>query len=66
MAAHRITMSFLMDIESKEEAHAIITGAMGESLEFLSVMETAEPRSERKPKTKSPWLKALVKQLTGK
>ena len=66
MATYRVTLSFLMDAESKEEAHTIITGAMGERLEFLSMMETADPRSERKRKSESPWLKELVKQLTGK
>ena len=66
MATYRVTMTFLMDSKSKEEPHAIITAGLGESLEFLSVMETAEPKSERKRKSASPWLKELVKQLTGK
>ena len=66
MATYRVTMTFRMDSESKEEGHAIIVGAMGERLEFLSMMETADPRSERKRKSESPWLKELVKQLTGK
>ncbi len=64
MAQYRVTMSFLMEATSKEAVHALITGALGERQEFLSVMEVGQPASDRQPET--GWLAELLRQLTGK
>lgn len=66
MTTYRVTMSFLMEADSKEVISATMNAELGERLEFLSVMEQHQPRSDRKPKADSGWMKTLVKQLTGK
>lgn len=64
MATYRVTMSFLMEADSKEELVAEVTGELGERLEFLSALEQGGTKSEKK--SESRWLRAVVKQLTGK
>jgi hypothetical protein len=59
-------MSFLMDAESKEVISATLNAELGERLEFLSVMEQYQQRSDRTPTADSRWMQTLVKQLTGK
>jgi hypothetical protein len=66
MPTYRVTMSFLMDADSKEKINARVNAALGERLEFLSVMEHPQPPADRKPKPEAGWLEILVKQLTGK
>ena len=64
MPKYRVTMSFLMEADSKEELVAEVTGELGERLEFLSALEQGGTKSDKK--SESRWLRAVVKQLTGK
>jgi hypothetical protein len=59
MPKYKVTKVFLVEAVSKQEAVAKVTTDPGELLEFVSVSEQAQP------KTDAGWTKTLAKQLTG-
>jgi hypothetical protein len=64
MAKYRVTMTLVTEAESKERLHALVAGALGESLEFFSALALTEPSDD--PVAPTGWTRELLRQLTGK
>lgn len=60
MPKYKVTKVFLVEATSKVEAVAQVTADPGELLEFVSVIEQSQPKSQ------AGWTRGVVKQLTGK